>query len=134
MSTYEDPVTGDTIAVFSDGSKSVLSKGNKAEEKKRAGQSAYDLLYQEFSAYGLGGSVEPLKGFIVEGLSPAEFTLRLRATDAYKKRFAANQQRINRGLRALSEAEYIGLEDQYQNIMRQYGLPASYYARGYRRR
>ena len=74
--------------------------------------------------------MKPLQEFIVEGLSPAEFTLRLRETDAYKKRFAANAQRINKGLRALSEAEYITLEDQYQNVMRNYGLPASYYARG----
>ena len=101
-----------------------------AEEKRRQGQSAYALLFSEFERYGLGALVEPLKGFITEGLSPAEFTLRLRETDAYKKRFAANAQRINKGLRALSEAEYIQLEDQYQNIMRNYGLPASYYARG----
>ena len=101
-----------------------------AEEKFRQGQSAYALLFSEFERYGLGALVAPLQGFIVEGLSPAEFTLRLRDTDAYKKRFAANQSRIQRGLRALSEAEYIGLEDQYQNVMRNYGLPASYYSRG----
>jgi hypothetical protein len=101
-----------------------------AEEKRRQGQSAYSLLFSEFDRYGLGALVTPLQDFIVEGLSPAEFTLRLRQTDAYKKRFAANTQRINRGLRALSEAEYIGLEDQYQSVMRNYGLPASYYARG----
>lgn len=128
VSTYIDPTTGDTIAVFSDGSTSILSKGNKAEEKKQAGQSAYDLLFQEFSQYGLGGLVEDLKGFIVEGLSPAEFTLKLRATKAYQNRFAANQSRIQKGLRALSEAEYIGLEDGYQEIMRRYGMPESYYA------
>jgi hypothetical protein len=101
-----------------------------AEEKRRQGQSAYSLLFSEFDRYGLGALVTPLQDFITEGLSPAEFTLRLRQTDAYKKRFAANTQRINRGLRALSEAEYIGLEDQYQSVMRNYGLPASYYARG----
>jgi hypothetical protein len=101
-----------------------------AEEKRRAGQSAYALLFAEFERYGLGALVEPLKGFITEGLSSAEFTLRLRDTDAYKKRFAANAQRIARGLTALSEAEYIGLEDQYQGIMRNYGLPESYYKRG----
>ncbi len=101
-----------------------------AEDKRRQGQSAYDLLFSEFDRYGLGALVQPLQSFIVEGLSPAEFTLRLRNTDAYKKRFAANAQRINKGLRALSEAEYIGLEDQYQNVMRNYGLPASYYQRG----
>jgi hypothetical protein len=101
-----------------------------AEEKRRAGQSAYDLLFNEFSKYGMGALVEPLKGFVQEGLSPSEFTLRLRGTDAYRKRFAANTARIAKGLGALSEAEYIGLEDQYQNIMRNYGLPANYYTRG----
>jgi hypothetical protein len=101
-----------------------------AEDKRRAGQSAYALLFSEFDRYGLGALVTPLQQFIVDGLSAAEFTLRLRETDAYKQRFAANAQRINRGLRALSEAEYIGLEDQYQNVMRNYGLPASYYQRG----
>jgi len=102
----------------------------KADEKRRTGQSAYDLLFAEFENYGLGALIAPLQSFIIEGLSPAEFTLRLRQTDAYKKRFAANAQRINKGLRALSEAEYIGLEDQYQNVMRNYGLPKEYYARG----
>jgi hypothetical protein len=101
-----------------------------ASTKKRAGESAYALLYAEFAKYGLGSLVESLQGYIQEGLSSAEFTLRLRETPAYKKRFAANAQRVNKGLSALSEAEYIGLEDQYQNIMRNYGLPASYYARG----
>jgi hypothetical protein len=101
-----------------------------AEEKRRTGQSAYALLFSEFERYGLGALVAPLQGFIVEGLSQAEFTLRLRDTDAYRQRFAANAQRINKGLRALSEAEYIGLEDQYQSVMRQYGLPQSYYSRG----
>jgi len=101
-----------------------------AEEKRRQGQSAYSLLFSEFDRYGLGALVAPLQDFIVEGLSPAEFTLRLRDTDAYKKRFAANEQRIRSGLRSLSEAEYIQLEDQYQNVMRNYGLPASYYQRG----
>jgi hypothetical protein len=93
-------------------------------------QSAYDLLFQQFNQYGLGALVEPLKGLITSGASPAEFTIKLRESDAYKKRFAANQARIQKGLTAISEAEYLGLEDQYQNIMRNYGLPNSYYARG----
>jgi len=101
----------------------------EAEKKRRAGQSAYDLLLAEFNQYGLGTLVEPLKGLIVSGPSEAELTLALRQTDAYKKRFAANAQRIASGLRALSEGEYVQLEDQYQNIMRNYGLPASYYTK-----
>jgi hypothetical protein len=93
-------------------------------------QSAYDLLYSQFKLYGLESLVEPLKGLITSGASPAEFTIKLRESDAYKKRFAANAQRIAKGLTAISEAEYLGLEDLYQSIMRNYGLPPDYYARG----
>jgi hypothetical protein len=93
-------------------------------------QSAYDLLLSQFKLYGLESLVEPLKGLITSGASPAEFTIKLRESDAYKKRFAANAQRIAKGLTAISEAEYLGLEDQYQSIMRNYGLPPDYYARG----
>jgi len=93
-------------------------------------QSAFDLLREQFSQYGLEGLVEPLKGLIQENVSPSEFAVRLRQTEPYKKRFAANAARIGKGLRALSEAEYLTLEDSYQNIMRNYGLPASYYAKG----
>jgi hypothetical protein len=105
-----------------------------AEAKLAAGQadrqSAYDLLYSQFKLYGLESLVEPLKGLITSGASPSEFTIKLRESDAYKKRFSANTQRIAKGLRSLSEAEYIQLEDQYQDVMRRYGLPDTYYARG----
>jgi len=101
-----------------------------SDEKKADRKSAYDLLLSEFDKYGLGALVTPLKSLIEEGVSPSEFTLRLRETDAYKKRFAANAQRVAKGLRALSEAEYIGTEDQYQDVMRRYGMPESYYAKG----
>jgi hypothetical protein len=63
-------------------------------------------------------------------VSPSEFTIRLRETDAYKKRFAANEARIKNGLRALSEFEYITKEDAYQEVMRRRGLPPEYYAKG----
>lgn len=93
-------------------------------------QSAFDLLSAQFAQYGLQALVDPLKGLIQENVSPSEFAVRLRQTEPYKKRFAANTARIAGGLAALSEGEYIGLEDQYQNIMRNYGLPATYYAKG----
>ena len=102
----------------------------KTEEKRLKGQSAYDLLFEKFDANGLGALVTPLKDLIQQGLSSSELTLRLRDTDAYKKRFAANAQRVAKGLRALSEAEYTSKEDFFQDVMQRYGLPESYYARG----
>ena len=101
-----------------------------AEAALQNRKSAYDLLLEQFSIYGLGSLVEGIKGLVQENVSPSEFAIRLRQTDAYKKRFAANAQRIAGGLRALSEGEYIALEDQYQELMRNYGLPANYYAKG----
>jgi hypothetical protein len=101
----------------------------EAEKKRRAGQSAYDVLLAEFNRYGLGSLLDDVKNLIITGADEASLTLALRQTKAYQNRFAANQDRINNGLRALSEAEYVTLEDQYQNVMRNYGLPATYYTK-----
>ena len=131
-------VDADGNIIYGDGSSS-SSTSNRSltmaqqlalDEKREERKSAFDLLYSEFKQYGLEALVAPLKSLIEEGVSPSEFTLRLRETDAYKKRFAANAQRVAKGLRALSEAEYIGTEDQYQDVMRRYGMPESYYTKG----
>lgn len=97
------------------------------EGKLEDRQSAYDILYGEFKKYGLGSLVEDIKGLITSNVNPSQFSLALQNTDAYKKRFSANADRIKAGLTALSPAEYISKEDAYQNVMRNYGLPASYY-------
>jgi hypothetical protein len=138
---YTDPASGDVIERYDDGSEVVLRKGtigidNKAiadaaKATAQAGrQSAYDLLFEQFNKMGLGSLVEPLKGLIISGTSDAEFTIKLRETPAYQKRFAANAERIKKGLTAINEEQYLRLEDQYQNVMRNYGLPESYYTRG----
>ena len=100
-----------------------------AQASQAQRQSAYDLLLNQFKQYGLADLVEPLKNLITSGASPAEFTIKLRESEPYKKRFAANAQRISKGLKALDEASYLAMEDQYQEVMRQYGLPASYYTK-----
>ena len=128
-STVNLPFSGNAETLNLSTNAQLATEAANAEGKAER-QSAYDLLFQQFNQYGLGALVEPLKGLITSGASPAEFTIKLRESDAYKKRFAANQARIQKGLTAISEAEYLGLEDQYQNIMRNYGLPESYYARG----
>jgi len=105
-----------------------LPGGVKPGQESR--QSAYDLLFEQFSKMGLGSLVEPLKGLIISGSSPAEFTIKLRETPAYQKRFSANAERIKKGLTAIDESAYLKLEDQYQNVMRNYGLPETYWTRG----
>lgn len=105
---------------------------DKFNQSAAAGErrSAFALLKEEFNRYGLGDLVGEIETLTAEGVSPSEFSLRLRQTKPYKERFKANEARINSGLSALSEAEYISLEDQYQRVMRQYGLPKSFYSTG----
>ena len=101
------------------------------DKKLQGRKSAYDLLFQQFSEYGLGALVEPLKDLISDvTVATSEFSIRLQNTDAYKKRFSANADRIAKGLTALSPAEYLAKEDAYQNIMRNYGLPDTYWKTG----
>lgn len=97
-----------------------------AAAKRDASQSAWNVLKATFDQYGLGALADVVKGLIENGASEAEMLLELRKSKVYENRFSANKTRIASGLRALSEAEYIGLEDAYANLMRRYGLPAWY--------
>jgi len=118
---------GENVAVYEDGTTQVLGQAvDKIAERK----SAFDLLREEFTRYGLQDLVGDTQALAIEGVSPAEFTLRLRQTPTYVARFSANADRIKAGYRSLSEAEYVTLEDQYQRTMRQYGLPESFYKTG----
>ena len=108
----------------------MLSETSAAQQKKLEDRrSAFQILREEFTRYGLGQLVGDIENLLIQGTPPAEYAFQLRQTPTYKQRFAANEQRIKKGLRALDEASYINLEDQYQDVMRRYGLPESYYSR-----
>jgi len=109
-------------------SKEYLAKLTE-NEKSAERLSAFNILKMEFEQYGLGSLVDSISNLLTDGTPPAEFALRLRNTKEYKDRFKANEIRISKGLAALSPAEYVGLEDQYQNVMRNYDLPESYYTK-----
>jgi hypothetical protein len=92
--------------------------------------SAFDKLRDRLAARGLSSLYDSVKGLIQEDLPEEEFTIRLRETPAYQTRFAANAKRVAAGLKPLTEGQYLDLEDSYQTLMKQYGLPESYYAKG----
>jgi hypothetical protein len=114
---YIQQYTKDSIAA--------MSEQQKTEERL----SAFNILRMEFEQYGLGSLVTDIKDLLINSTPPSEFGLRLRGTKAYQDRFKGNETRIAAGLSALSPAEYVALEDQYQTIMRNAGLPASYYTK-----
>ena len=102
-----------------------------AEEKRSKSLAAFEIFRGFLRQYGLEALASDVEKYKLDGLSDEELLIRLRTESKdYKQRFKANEARIAKGLRALSEAEYIGLEDQYQDVMRRYGLPETYYSRG----
>jgi len=117
---------GSVTLTYSDGTTETV--GGPGPKEKNT--SAFDLITLELKNLGLDSLIKPLTDIFVGGIDDADsIRLALSQTDAYKTRFKANEERIKAGLRALSPAEYIRLEDQYQEVMRNYGLPASYYTK-----
>jgi len=119
---------GSVTLTYSDGS--TLTQGGPTSLPKEKNRSAFDLITLELKNLGLTSLIEPLTKIFTDGIDDGDsIRLALAGTDAYKDRFKANEERIKAGLRSLSPAEYVRLEDQYQEIMRNYGLPASYYTK-----
>ena len=98
-----------------------------ADEKST---SAYDLVTLELTRLGLPSLIGPLREIFESGITGGDsLRLALSQRPEYQTRFSANAKRIAAGLTALSPAEYLQLEDQYQNVMRNYGLPNTYYTK-----
>lgn len=109
----------------------LLAYEDSLAEKQSRMNSAFAILPAEFRRYGFDDPefFNQLEGLIRRDLSDAEVRLEIRKLPAYNRRFGAIKRRIDKGLSAISEAEYLALEDQYANTMRRFGLPEAYYAK-----
>jgi hypothetical protein len=75
-----------------------------------------------FNKYGLTSLANKIKELAIQGATEATITLQLQETPEYQQRFAANADRLKRGLAALTPAEYVNVEDSYRQVLRAYGL------------
>jgi hypothetical protein len=103
-------------------------------------QSAFEVLKQRFTSFGLTGLADEIeKIFKGEGKTKAGsaipiptsetgFYLALTETDAYYQRFGkVNEARVKSGYTALDERTILGMEDEYQKVLKSYGMPAGFY-------
>ena len=93
---------------------------------------AFALVRYTFQQYGLDELVPAIEDMMRNDVGPREAEVRLK-TDrkynedtqgnpiGYAKRFAGNIARTKAGLNALSESEYLSIEDSYSQILRSYG-------------
>jgi len=82
----------------------------------------YASMADRFNKYGLTGLANKIKELAIKGATEATITLELQDTPEYQQRFAANADRIKRGLAVLTPAEYVNVEDSYRQVLRAYGL------------
>jgi hypothetical protein len=85
-------------------------------------ESVIATLTDRFNKYNLQGLIPTITRLAREGATESTITLALQETDDYKRRFAANQDRMKKGLQVLSPADYLNLEDSYRQTLRAYGL------------
>ena len=94
----------------------------KKDQEDKSTKDAYAIIEDTLNSYGLSSLASVIKGYMLAGLGPEQAKLQIKQEPAYKARFKGNELRLASGLNALSEAEYLGLEDTYSQVMKQYGL------------
>ena len=91
-------------------------------------ESAFGLMMDTLSSYGLGSLGDVLKGILLSGTTDEDLVmLELQETQEWKTRFAGNEKLRANGLPVLSVAEYLSTERQYAQVMHNYGLPGGFY-------
>ena len=92
-------------------------------------QSAFSIIEDVMKMYGLESLTGFIRDYIINNDVVNENVLvgEIRRQPEYQERFRANQQRIEAGLNALSEGQFIALENTYRQYLRQSGLPPTFY-------
>jgi hypothetical protein len=141
VGTYTDEETGDVIDVFDNGDEEIRRKGTKKLDARTTAEataaatlakreSAFDILRRGMQENGLGALADAAIDAIMKEDTDSGRLLALRSSPAYQLRFSANAQRTKNGFAAIDEATYLGLEDSFQSILQNYGMPEKYYKRG----
>jgi hypothetical protein len=150
VDVFEDPITGDIYQVWSDGSRTLMSRGTRqaddaaaeAKERYNAEQAAlakqaaeqaekrdaFALIQDTMRSYGFtDAELSELSGYIQKAiidpnLGPNAAILGMRNLGVYKQRFFGNEERVKKGLNALSEGEYLQQEKDYGQYFKEYGV------------
>ena len=106
------------------GNSSTTTSNTSKSEISDATRDAFAALQDLFSSYGLESLAGEISDYMKQGLTAAEALIKLKTnpSGSYAKRFAGNFTRVKNGLNAISEAEYINLENSYANTLKAYGL------------
>lgn len=91
---------------------------------QRDAASALITLFSQYNLQTLAGRIIDM---VKQGFSADTMTVMLEETPEYKRRFAANDDRVKNGLSKLSPQEYLQTERAYRAVMTQSGMPKGFY-------
>lgn len=97
------------------------------DELEGPGRNAAAALIDLFRTYGLETLAPTIVDFVQKGFEADTITLMLQETPEYKKRFAANDIRVKKGLPVLNPAEYLQVESGYRQALQAAGMPTGFY-------
>jgi LysM repeat protein len=105
-----------------DAAKAAAAAAAEAERVAAQRESVGKIVADRFAKFGLATLGAKILDLARQGYTEDTITLELQNTPEYQQRFAANAQRIKKGLSVLSPAEYLSNEDAYRQTLRAYGL------------
>ena len=104
--------------------------GGDTGSAQAANESALLQIEQTLESYGFSGAtLQGLVTFawdeILNGVSPAQVALDIQNTPQFESQFPAIGLRVQEGLAPLTPAEYISIEDSYDQTLQAAGIPPS---------
>jgi len=112
---------GNVVGIYSDSTTKILIPSGR-KYKSTVDEDAYTLLESTMKEFGLEELIPDIKRFMEAGLGSNQAAIELKKTTAYTTRFKGNEIRRAAGLNVMSEAEYLTLENSYNETLRAYGL------------
>jgi len=89
--------------------------------------SAYTVLTAMLTQWDLASLAPTVLQLLQDGYTTEAIPVLLQDSQAYKQRFAGNENRKRLGLPVLSPGEYLATEKSYRNIMQAAGMPSGFY-------
>ena len=111
-----------TTQTQDEAAKAAATAAAEAEKVAAQRESVGKIVADRFAKYGLESLGTKILDLARKGYTENTITLELQNSDEYKLRFAANDQRVKKGLSVLTPAEYLSTEDAYRQTIRAYGL------------
>ncbi len=118
------PTTDNTHHAY-DGTRPPRGKPGDYSTRRKPGQSVLDWAKQVLGTWGMDDPA--IFDAIKNARNQNDMLIKIRESDAYKKRFAGNIARAEAGFGMLSEAQYLAQEESYRQAMHAAGLPAKFY-------